>query len=172
MGSLTPPADSLFCAIRQTWVKALPEEKIRQDLIHFMINELGYPRSTIALEKNLNQLPHLQTTPLPNRRVDLIVLAKNIHPSYPLYPLLLVECKAVPLTPKALRQIFGYHQFVKSFFLAAVNQTDAYIGWYDTHNQDFTFQEGILSYAALLSQLPSLPITFCQGNQKNGKIKA
>lgn len=157
MGSLTPPADSLFCAIRKSWVKALPEEKIRQNLIHFMVNDLGYPPSTLALEKNLNQLPHLQTTPLPNRRADLIVLAKNIHPDYPLYPLLLVECKATPLTPKSLRQIFGYHQFVKSFFLAAVNQTDAYTGWYDAQVQDFTFQEGILSYPTLLSMLPLLP---------------
>lgn len=144
--------DSIFCPIRKGWVSALPEEKIRQDLIQTMIHQLGFPEGTIALEKNLSQLPHLQGMVLPNRRADLIVLAKNLHPIHLLYPLLLVECKATPLTPKVLRQIIGYNQFVKSFFIAAVNQTTSYTGWYDTQIQDFKFQEGLFSYDILLSK--------------------
>ena len=144
-------ADSLFCPLRKKWVSALPEEKIRQALVHDMTQRLGFPLGSIVLEKSLSQLPHLQTsTSLPKRRADLIVLAKNLHPQYPFYPLLLVECKAVPLTQKVLRQIVGYNQFVKACFIAAVNQTTAYTGWYDPEQQDYCFQEGLVSYERLI----------------------
>ena len=52
--------DSLFCPLRKIWVAALPEEKIRQALIQKMTQHLGYPLGNIALEKSLDQLPHLQ----------------------------------------------------------------------------------------------------------------
>ena len=146
-------SDTLFCPIRNKWVAALPEEKIRQALIQDMIHRLGFPQGSLALEKNLSQLPHLHASPsLPNRRTDLVVLAKNIHPVHPFYPLLLVECKAVPLTDKVLRQMIGYNQFVKAHFIAAVNQTTAFIGWYNPEHQDFIFEEGLFSYAYLISK--------------------
>lgn len=151
--------DSLFCPIRKKWVAALPEEKIRQALIHNMIERLGYPQGSLALEKSLVQLPHLHASPsLPNRRTDLVVLAKNIHPTHPLYPLLLVECKAISLTDKVLRQMIGYNQFVRAFFIAAVNQSTAYIGWYDPEHQDFIFQEGLFSYDCLISKTSQIKL--------------
>ena len=149
--------DSIFCPLRKLWVSALPEEKIRQALLSEMTQSLGYPLGNLALEKNLSQLPHLQAkASLPRRRADLIVFAKNLHPQYALYPLLLVECKAVPLTHKTLRQIIGYNQFVGAYFLAAVNQTHTYLGWYDANYQDFIFQEGPLSYELLLKKAHTL----------------
>ncbi len=145
--------DSLFCVLRKIWVAALPEEKIRQALIQDMALRLGYPLGNLALEKNLSQLPHLQAKqPLPRRRADLIVFAKNLHPSHSLYPLLLVECKAVALTSKTLRQVIGYNQFVGAYFIAAVNQTQTCLGWYDSQHQDFCFQEGLLPYETLLKK--------------------
>lgn len=119
-----------------------------------MIQCLGYPQENLALEKTLNQLPHLQTkTRLPKRRIDLIVYAKDLHPSHPFYPLLLIECKAIPLTDKVLRQIIGYNQFIEAYFIAAVNQTSAYLGWYNPSEQDFCFQKGFPSYAELLKRV-------------------
>lgn len=145
--------DSLFCPLRKIWVAALPEEKIRQALIQEMTQRLGYPLRSLALEKSLSQLPHLQAkASLPRRRADLIVFAKDLHPQHPFYPLLLIECKAIPLTDKVLRQIIGYNQFVGAYFIAAVNQTNTYLGWYDAQRQDFCFQEGLLSYDLLLKK--------------------
>ena len=149
-------SNSLFCPLRNTWVAALPEEQVRQTLIQLMIQRLGYPLGTIALEKSLNHLPHLQSYPsLPKRRADLIVLAKEIHPQYPLYPLLLVECKAVPLTQATLRQIIGYNQFVKAPFIAAVNQTHTYFGWYHPECRDFLFQDKFFPYETLINWMRS-----------------
>jgi hypothetical protein len=149
--------DSLFCPIRKTWIVALPEEKIRQSLIQEMTQRLGYPLGNLALEKNLDQLPHLKgIRPLPRRRADLIVFAKDLHPNHSLYPLLLVECKAVSLTNKVLRQIVGYNQFVKAFFIAVVNQNMTFLGWYHHQIQDFYFQEGLPAYDLLLKKANKL----------------
>lgn len=147
----------IFCPLRKTWVAALPEEKVRQGLIHEMTQRLGYPLSSLVLEKSLDQLPHLQAHPrLPKRRADLIVLAKDIHPQHSFYPILLVECKAVPLTHKVLRQMIGYNQFVGAPFIAAINQTQIYFGWFQPEKEDFIFQKGFIPYEALLQRiLPS-----------------
>lgn len=147
-------SESLFCPLRKKWVAALPEEKVRQALIQRMHFELGYPLGTIALEKALNQLPHLQhTSSLPKRRADLIVLARGVHPQHALYPLLLIECKAVPLSEKTLRQIIGYNQFVGAPFIAAVNQAQTLFGWYEQEKGDFAFQERLLPYETLLRSI-------------------
>lgn len=144
--------DSLFCPIRKIWVAALPEEKVRQALIQRMIHHLGYPCGTLALEKSLDQLPHLQSQrSLPKRRADLIVFAKGIHPQHPLYPLLLIECKAVPIANKTLRQLIGYNQFIGAPFIAAVNQTQTSFGWYQQEKNDFVFKEGFFPYDLLLN---------------------
>lgn len=144
--------NSLFCSIRKIWVADLPEEKVRQALIQQMTQQLGYPCGILALEKNLNQLPHLKThSSLPKRRADLIVFAKDIHPEHHLYPLLLIECKAVPMTTKTLRQLIGYNQFVGAPFIAAVNQTQASFGWYQPEKNDFIFKEGFLRYETILN---------------------
>jgi hypothetical protein len=150
-------SDSLFCPLRKIWVAALPEEKIRQALVQKMTQRLGYSLGSIALEKNLEQLPHLQATrSLPRRRADLIVFAKDLHPQHAFYPLLLVECKAAPLTHKVLRQLIGYNQFVGAYFIAAVNETTTYLGYYHPHYQDFQFEEGLIMYDLLLKRAHTL----------------
>ncbi len=146
-------SEVLFCPLRQAWVAALPEERVRQALIHDLTQRLGYPLGNVALEKSLSQLPHLATTAnLPKRRADLIIFAKDIHPHFSLYPLLLIECKSVPLNAKTLRQLVGYNQFVRAPFISAINQSSTYLGWYHPSHEDYCFQEGLLSYEALLRQ--------------------
>lgn len=149
--------DSLFCPLRKTWVAALPEEKVRQAVIQEMIHHLGYPPHLLIAEKSLDQLPHLQALPsLPKRRADLLVFAKNLHPQYPFYPLLLIECKAIALTDKVLRQLIGYNQFVKAYFIAVTNYTKTFLGTYHPDCQDFLFQEGLLPYPVLLENASRL----------------
>jgi hypothetical protein len=122
--------DQLFCYIRKRWIKATPEEKIRQFLIKQMVEKLQYPPNYFIMEKGLNQMPHLDKAclnSLPFRRIDLIVLAKNLHPQYPLYPLLLIECKAIKITQKAIRQVMGYNHFLGACFVAVINQVETHL---------------------------------------------
>lgn len=144
-------SNQLFCALRQLWVKASPEELIRQSWIQTLISKLAYPLATMAVEKSLHQIPHLayNSAHLPRRRADLIIFAKDIHPTYSLYPLLLIECKATPLNARVMRQVVGYNFYLQAPFIATVNQNEARLGWYDSQQQKFCFTEGILPYKTL-----------------------
>lgn len=116
-----------------------------------MVQNLGYPANRICLETTLNQLPHLRNVEaLPKRRIDIVVFGLDIHPHYPLYPLLLIECKAISLTQKTLRQVAGYNYFVGAHFIGVVNQTKNYLGYYDKEAKDYLFKENFLSYNKLV----------------------
>lgn len=145
----------VYCAIRKKWVKGLPEELVRQNLIAQMVHSLHYPIPLLSIEYPLEQLPHLASSALaiPDRRPDLICFAKNIHPDHALYPLLLVECKAVPLTSKVLQQVAGYNYFVQAYFIAIVNETEKKTGWYDPATQGYMFVDRLLSYPELLQSV-------------------
>lgn len=95
-----------------------PEEIVRQLLVCDMIGRFGFPRELVAIEKEIATLPHLQGRTLPKRRLDVICFAKLKET---LYPLLLVECKAVPLSQKTLEQVFGYNYYVEASFIAIAN---------------------------------------------------
>lgn len=146
--------ERLFCPIRREWVIALPEERIRQYLIQQMVNQWGYPINGIAIEKDLSQMPHLEhlTHSLPQRRADVVVFAKNIHPRFDFYPLLLIECKAINLTEKVIRQVIGYNFYVKSCFIAIVNHHEIRLGWYDPFKKDFSFIPFIPPFSELVQE--------------------
>ncbi|MBJ7449266.1 MAG: type I restriction enzyme HsdR N-terminal domain-containing protein [Parachlamydiales bacterium] len=144
-----------FDPIRKVWVKATPEEIVRQRLINMMINQLGFPPSLLSVETDISLLPHLITlsSPFPKRRLDLICYGKNIHPQYDLYPLLMVECKATCIKEIAVRQVIGYNHFVKAYYIALVGNKEIRLGWYDDQKGDYTFIDHIPSFEDLCSVL-------------------
>ena len=96
---------------------SFPEEKIRISLLEFMKKELGYPSGVISVERSLSSLPHLKGQKVPNRRFDIAVFSKENFK-----PLLIIECKAVPITKKCYDQIIGYNHLVQVPFIAIANQ--------------------------------------------------
>ncbi len=140
----------LFCLLRSIWVAELPEEVVRQQLVHQMVHQLGYPKGNLTLETSLHQFPHLSTSVkrLPQRRTDLICFAKGIHPKWELYPLLLVECKGVKLTQKAMTQLIGYNHFLNACFIALTNGQEVRVGWRE--NDQYRFISRLPSYAELM----------------------
>ncbi|MGA8164702.1 MAG: type I restriction enzyme HsdR N-terminal domain-containing protein [Waddliaceae bacterium] len=141
------------CIIRKISVDALPEERVRQGLLSHMINDLGYPPSYLAVEKGLPRMPHLTARDrrIPKRRADIVCFAKGIHAGHGLYPLLLIECKAEALTPKAVNQVVGYNYFLRSYFIAIANQKEIKTGWYDAVSRRYSFVSYLPSYQQLLS---------------------
>ena len=117
-----------------------------------MTGSLGYPANLIAVEKGLKQMPHLQTNPnqLPDRRADIVCYGKNIHPQFNLYPLLLIECKAVKLTPKVINQVSGYNHFLSAYFIAVANQKEIETGWFDSKKGSYQFVSYLPSYQQLM----------------------
>ncbi|MBN1914433.1 MAG: type I restriction enzyme HsdR N-terminal domain-containing protein [Parachlamydiales bacterium] len=127
----------LFDPIREMWVPDLPEERVRQKLLHHMIQDLQYPQSYIAVEKEIALLPHLSGKKSHHlkRRVDIICFGKDIHPQHLLYPLLLVECKATPLSGEVIEQVLGYNYTVGAYFVAVANEGQIQVMWQDLENR-------------------------------------
>jgi hypothetical protein len=147
--------EQIYCLIRKIWVAALPEELVRQRLLSHMIHTLGFPPSYLVLEKELRQMPHLTLNDykIPDRRADLICFGKEIHPQHSLYPLLLVECKAVHLTSKVINQVVGYNYFIKAHFVAIANSQEIKTGWYDKEKKEHVFINTLPSYEGLLNTI-------------------
>jgi hypothetical protein len=144
---------TIYCPWRDRIVPDLPEEQVRIRLLTHLVETLGYPKSNIAIERDLESLIPLSeiNCPLPPRRVDIICYAKGIGGSQEMLPLLLIECKAVDLTRKMQDQVVGYNHFVKAPFVALVNHKEARIGWYDATEKRYLFTIALPSYHRLLA---------------------
>lgn len=143
---------SLYCPLRKKWVAGLPEEIIRQTLLKKMIEQLHFPLYGLAIEKALHEIPHLQAVKnkLPSRRADLICFGSGIHPSYPLFPLILIECKSVKITDEFIRQVIGYNQFIGAPFIALANEEEIRTAWIDSNERKYKFIPYLPSYEILI----------------------
>jgi len=121
---LSVPNKKVYDPIRKKWMIASPEEKVRQKILDLLINQLGYPSHGIAIEKNLSELPHLQEKKVPIRRLDILCYEGKTFA-----PLLLIECKAIPLQEKMLTQIMGYNAFIKAPLICLANEQTFLLGW-------------------------------------------
>lgn len=140
----------MYDPIRGCFVKDTKEERVRQKLLRIMIRDLHYPPKMIAVEKELSQLPHLQLVPdVPKRRLDILVFAMH---KQELLPLLMIECKAVKLSPKFAHQVVGYNSIVKAPFLCLANEKEVLTGYFDEEAGHFVFKPGLKSYPRLTSR--------------------
>ena len=132
----------------------MSEEVIRQELIVTLL-ALGYPKSLMVIEKELSQLPHLRKGRVPKRRLDLLCFAKK---GGLVYPLLLIECKAIPLLPSALEQVLGYNYYVEALFVAITNRSDVIMtdGEGKQLWHEFLRYEALLTHQRCLGQASSL----------------
>ena len=133
---------------------ALPEEKVRQRLLQRMLKELGYPAGLVAVEKDIFSLPHVikEKCPVGLRRADILCFMQNIDQRFSceLYPLLLIECKAVALSQQAERQLLGYNHYVQACFIALANQAGEKTFWFDARQQKYCSVDFLPSYQQLL----------------------
>ena len=99
--------EQIFCEWRHRWVRLTPEEWVRQQLLHRLVEQLGYPASLIAVEVPLEKITN-DKLPITNKklRADAVVYNRAMQ------PLMLIECKAetVPLTQKTLDQAVIYNR--------------------------------------------------------------
>lgn len=122
-------------AIRGKWLVLLPEELVRQLLVHYLMTELGVKKNRIAIEKGLsvNSL---------KKRCDILIYDQAMN------PWLLVECKApkVPLKQTVFRQIAMYNMPLQVPYLLVCNGPEAYCCAIDFSNKDFTFLSEVPLY--------------------------
>ena len=102
--------EQIFCEWRHRWVRLTPEEWVRQQLLHHLTQQLGYPASLIAVEAAI-------TVGEAKKRCDAVVYTPAMQ------PLMLIECKAetVPLTQKTLDQAITYNRRLQVPYLLLNN---------------------------------------------------
>jgi len=118
----------IFDEIRRQYVHLTPEEWVRQHTLQFLIQEKHYPKTLIAVEK---QLTINQT----QRRFDIVVFNRQMQPH------ILVECKAphIKIDQKTFDQANQYNWLLKAPYLFLTNGLKHYICQinFDENNYQF-----------------------------------
>lgn len=102
--------EQIFCEWRKRWVRLTPEEWVRQQLLHHMVEQLAYPSSLIGVEVAI-------TVGEVKKRCDAVVYNQDLQ------PIMLVECKAetVHITQKTLDQALVYNRKLNVPYLILYN---------------------------------------------------
>jgi hypothetical protein len=113
----------LFDAIRKIWLLLTEEEWVRQNFIQYLVTELKYPSTLIAIEKEI-ELNGMK------KRFDVLVYNQDHQ------PWMLIECKApqIQLNDAALEQVLRYHMSVPVCYLIITNGEKTF-GWEKRDNQ-------------------------------------
>lgn len=104
----------IFDIIRKKWVIITPEEWVRQNILHYLIDIQNYPKGLIQVEKKISILDKFN-------RYDIVVFKSN-------QPWLVVECKAteVAISAKVIQQISAYNYILKAPYFLMTNGNDHY----------------------------------------------
>ncbi len=115
---------AIFDIIRKKYIVLTPEEWVRQHLIHYLINQLNYPKSLISVEDGMKVNKMI-------KRSDVVVYNRNGE------IFLVVECKStkIKLTQKSMDQLSIYNQHYKSDYIALTNGLKVFVCQIDYKNK-------------------------------------
>ena len=102
--------DFIFDPHRKIWLQLTEEEWVRQNFIAYLVKELQYPSSLIAIEKEI-MLGELK------KRFDVLIYDPFFK------PWMMIECKApsVQLTADVLQQVLRYNISLPVPYLVITN---------------------------------------------------
>ncbi|ATA91195.1 restriction endonuclease subunit R [Capnocytophaga canimorsus] len=125
----------IFDEIRKKFVVLQPEEWVRQHVVQFLIQEKGFPKSLINVEKELviNGL---------KKRYDIVVYTNTGK------ILLVVECKSpdILINQKVFDQIFRYNLSLQASVLMVTNGLQHYYAMIDYNSNKLLFMESLPDY--------------------------
>lgn len=113
----------IFDPIRKKWLVLQDEEWIRQNFIQYLLKTKQYPKTLIALEKEI-KLGDLK------KRFDILVYDEEHK------PWMLIECKAdqISLSDDVLNQVLRYNIVLPAQYLVITNGNQT-LGWKKENNQ-------------------------------------
>ena len=126
----------IYDPVRRKYLVRTPEELVRQLVICFMMNELGYSVNSVQVEKSL-------TVNGLYKRCDILGLDGNTR------PYLLIECKApsVKLAQKVFQQIAWYNMPLQVPYLMVTNGVQTFCCRMDYSVRTFEFVERVPPYS-------------------------
>jgi len=125
----------IYDEIRKKFVVLQPEEWVRQNCIHFLIHEKGYPKSLINVEKEL-KINNLR------KRYDIVIFNPDgsIH--------VIVECKSakIAIDQSTFDQIARYNLALNATYLMVTNGINHYYCSMDFEAERYLFLKDIPNY--------------------------
>jgi hypothetical protein len=134
----TDEGQQVFDIVRKKYVFFTPEEFVRQQLIHYLVNDRKFPKSLLAIEKRLT----LNTM---TRRADVVAYDTEGK------PFLIAECKSpeVPVTQRTFGQAANYNMALRVRYLVITNGNHTYCCKIDFEHERYEFVEEIPSWEML-----------------------
>lgn len=125
--------------IRKKYLLLTPEEWVRQHILHYLIEELCYPKGLFRSEKKLTGI-------IPYYRPDILFCDKWNKTK------MMIECKApsVKLIDTALHQIIQYHRQCNVNILLLTNGIMHFCWALDKRTGSFNVMQHIPSYQEFL----------------------
>jgi hypothetical protein len=132
--------DHILDPLRRKFVRLTPEEWVRQNFAQFLIEDRGYPRGLMAIERAFDYGGLVW-------RADVVACDRAGK------PLLVAECKApqVRLDEKAFEQIERYNRVLQAQCLIVTNGLLHYCYGRDTESDTYAFLRDVPPYASLVS---------------------
>lgn len=129
----------VFDFLRKRFVALTPEEWVRQQFTHFLVEHKGYPAMFIGNEITLS-VGRL------SRRCDSVVFNKSTE------PVMIIEYKAptVKITQKVFEQICSYNIALHAPYLTVSNGLQSYCCRIDKEANTYEFLRDIPAYGELL----------------------
>lgn len=129
----------VYDPVRKKYIALTPEEWVRQNFLHFMIEEKGYPKSLMAVEKKviINGLA---------QRFDLLVYNRKGQPA------LIAEFKApdVKISQQVFDQVVRYNMVLKVGIVIVSNGMEHYACRIDYTANSYAYLKEIPEFALLL----------------------
>ncbi len=117
----------IFCFIRKNWMIYTPEEWVRQHVLRFLMDDLGYSASAIALEVSIpiNGM---------RKRADIVVYQQE-------KPYIMVECKAphIAINQSTFDQIARYNIVLGGQLLMVTNGLNHFYCMMDFEQKRYNF---------------------------------
>ena len=117
----------IFCFIRKNWMIYTPEEWVRQHVLRFLMDDLGYSASAIALEVSIpiNGM---------RKRADIVVYQQE-------KPYIMVECKAphIAINQSTFDQIARYNIVLGGQLLMVTNGLNHFYCQMDFEQKRYNF---------------------------------
>lgn len=129
--------EQILCAWRRKYVRLTPEEHVRQQVLHTLEANFGYPHGLIGVE-----IP-IEVSGM-KKRCDAIVYNSQMH------PLMLIEFKAetVALTQEVFDQAAIYNRHLKVPYLMLSNGKESIVA--QVSSTEYKFIDYIPLYTDLM----------------------
>ena len=127
--------ENVWDELRQKYIKCTPEEWVRQNFIHYLINHLNYPKGRMISEYKVNYNGM-------NKRCDIAVYDAESNPQF------IVECKApqIKITEDTFYQIAKYTFVLKAPYLILTNGLEHYCAHVDRSSGSIQYLQEIPNY--------------------------